>query len=250
MSVAWLAPDWAAPRGVRALSTWREGGVSSGKYASLNLGSRVGDEAAAVAENRRRLAVAAGLPAEPCWLRQVHGPAVADLDTPLAAAPDSPQPGLDAAITRKQGRVCAILTADCIPVLFATADGAAVGAAHAGWRGLAAGVLAATAAALNGKPKTLLAWIGPCIGPLAYEVGSDVRDAVLAAIPGAAHAFLPNARSRFMADLPLIARLQLQALGIERIYGGTECTYRDANRYFSHRRDGQTGRQATLIWLE
>jgi purine-nucleoside/S-methyl-5'-thioadenosine phosphorylase / adenosine deaminase len=247
---AWLVPDWPMPRGVRALSTWRAGGASSGVYASLNLGSRVGDEDAAVAQNRRLLALAAGLPAEPCWLRQVHGSEVADLDAPPSAAPLAPQPGQDAAITRQRGRVCAILTADCMPVLFASAHGGLIGAAHAGWRGLAAGVLAATVAALKGDPLALMAWIGPCIGPDAYEVGPEVRDAMLAAMPDAAGAFRAGAGPRFMADLPLIARLQLQALGLERIYGGTECTYRDPGRYFSYRRDGQTGRQATLIWLE
>ncbi len=247
---AWLVPDWPVPRGVRALSTWRSGGASSGVYASLNLGSAVGDDDAAVAENRRLLALAAGLPAEPCWLRQVHGSEVADLDAPPAAAHPVPQPGQDAAITRQRGRVCAILTADCLPVLFTSADGEAVGAAHAGWRGLAAGVLAATVAALKGDPSALMAWIGPCIGPDAYEVGPEVRAAMLAAMPDAAGALRAGAGSRFMADLPQIARLQLQALGLERIYGGTECTYRDPGRYFSYRRDGQTGRQATLIWLD
>lgn len=250
MSLSWLVPDWPVPRGVRALSTWRPGGVSSGVYASLNLGSRVGDDDAAVAENRRLIALAAGLPAEPCWLRQVHGTEVADLDAPPSAQSPGTQPGQDAAITRKPGRVCAILSADCLPVLFAAADGGAVGAAHAGWRGLAAGVLAATVAALRVSPEALMAWIGPCIGPEAYEVGPEVHDQMLAAMPGAAHAFRAGAGARFMADLPLIARLQLQALGLVRIHGGTECTYRDPGRYFSYRRDGETGRQATLIWLE
>jgi polyphenol oxidase len=250
MSATWIVPDWPAPRGVRALSTWRSGGVSSGVYASLNLGSRVGDEASAVAENRRLLMQGAGLPAEPCWLRQVHGTDVADLDTPPAAAPPDSPPEADAAITRHGGRVCAILTADCVPVLFASTDGRAVGAAHAGWRGLAAGVLRATVTALKSEPRVLMAWIGPCIGPEAYEVGPEVRDAMLAAMPGAAQAFRAAAGSRFMADLPQIARLQLQASGVARIFGGTECTYRDPDRYFSHRRDGQTGRQATLIWLD
>lgn len=250
MSASWLIPDWPAPRGVRALSTWRSGGVSTGAYASLNLGSRVGDEAAAVAANRRLLALAAGLPAEPCWLRQVHGTEVADLDAPAAAGAPESSPGEDAVITRQRGRVCAILTADCVPVLFASPEGGLIGAAHAGWRGLAAGVLQATVAALKGEPKALMAWIGPCIGPEAYEVGPEVRDAVLAAMPGAAPAFRAGSGSRFMADLPQIARLQLKASGVARIFGGTECTYQDPGRYFSHRRDGQTGRQATLIWLE
>jgi YfiH family protein len=231
---------------VRAISSWRGGGVSTGAYESLNLGDHVGDLPASVGENRRRLAAAAGLPAEPQWLRQVHGNVVADLDAPLTRALQ----GRDAAFTRRAGSVCAILTADCIPVLFASMDGAVVGAAHAGWRGLAAGVLGATSRAMSVEPTALLAWIGPCIGPRHYEVGAEVRDAMLAAMPGAAVAFQPNARSRFWADLALIARLQLQNLGLTGIFSSNACTHADANRYFSHRRDGQTGRQATLIWLE
>jgi polyphenol oxidase len=250
MSVAWLTPDWPVPPGVRALSTWRGGGVSSGKYESLNLGSHVGDEGSAVAENRRRLVVAANLPAEPFWLRQVHGAEVADLDAALPAPMSVPSLGRDASYTRKPGRICAILSADCLPVLLAAADASVIGAAHAGWRGLSAGVLAATVRAVGADPATLIAWIGPCIGPAAYEVGPEVRDAMLAAMPAAASAFRITARSRFMADLPLLARLQLQALGLRGIYGGTVCTYADSGRYFSHRRDGQSGRQATLIWQE
>jgi YfiH family protein len=244
MSVAWLTPDWPAPPGVRALSTWRGGGVSTGAYESLNLGSHVGDLGTAVAENRRRLAFDARLPAEPCWLQQVHGALVADLDT------DASLVGKDASFTRKPSRICAILTADCLPVLIAAADGSLVGAAHAGWRGLAAGVLASTLKAMGADPASLIAWIGPGIGPGAYEVGPEVREAMLAAMPGAAQAFRANARSRFMADLPRIARAQLQELGLRRVHGGTACTYADKERYFSHRRDGRTGRQATLIWLE
>ena len=242
MSIAWIAPDWPTPRGVRALSTFRSGGISSGRYESLNLGDHVGDEGAAVAENRTRLALAAKLPAEPCWLRQVHGKEVADVDTPVASN--------DASFTRREGRVCAILSADCLPVLFASTEARVIGAAHAGWRGLVAGVLAATVRAMDEAPSALIAWIGPCIGPLAYEVGAEVRDAVLAGMPTAAPAFEPNAAGRFRTDLPGIARLQLYALGISRIYGGTECTFSHPERYFSHRRDGQTGRQGTLIWLE
>jgi polyphenol oxidase len=244
MSVQWLEPDWPAPPGVHSLSTMRSGGVSTGAYASLNLGDHVGDAPSAVAENRRRLHEAARLPDEPHWLRQVHGREVADLDAAPAAA------GRDAAVTRRQGVVCAILTADCIPVLLAADDGRTIAAAHAGWRGLAAGVLAATADAMGAGPSTLIAWIGPCIGPAAFEVGPEVREALQGAIPGAAAAFRANERSRFMADLPLLARLQLKSAGVRRIYGASECTWSDANRYFSHRRDGQTGRQATLIWRE
>ena len=250
MSVAWLTPEWPAPPRVRALSTWRGGGVSTGKYESLNLGTHVDDEGTAVAENRRRLAEAARLPAEPCWLRQMHGTEVADLDSAVPAAMSVPLSSRDASYTRTPGRICAILTADCLPLLIVDVDGSVIGAVHAGWRGLCAGVLAATVRAMGTDPAALIAWIGPCIGPAAYEVGPEVRDALVAAMPAAAPAFRINARSRFMADLPLIARLQLQALGLRAIYGGTVCTYADKSRYFSHRRDGQSGRQATLIWLE
>jgi YfiH family protein len=263
--VHWVLPEWQAPAGVRALSTRRAGGVSSGVYASWNLGDHVGDAPEAVAENRRRLRAAAGLPAEPVWLRQVHGSAVADLDGArgggqghgdrggAARAGDSSAgagEGFDAAFTRRRGRVCAILTADCLPVLFAAADGGAVAAAHAGWRGLAAGVLPATVKALGVAPKDLLAWIGPAIGPRHFEVGPEVREALLALDPGAVSSFTLNSRGRFLADLPALAQRQLAAAGVGRIAATDECTYADPARYFSHRRDGQCGRQATLIWLE
>jgi YfiH family protein len=247
VSVTWLTPDWPAPARVQALSTTRGGGISQGAYASLNLGDHVGDDPAAVAANRRLLREAARLPAEPSWLRQVHGTAVVDLDALPALRPGSP-PQADAAIARAAGRICAILTADCVPVLFAAADGSAVGAAHAGWRGLAAGVLAATVRALAVEPGALLAWIGPCIGAAAYEVGPEVRAALLAADPGAVGAFEDTRPGHWRADLPQLARRHLGRLGIRSIHGGGDCTHRDAGRFFSHRRDGQTGRQATLIW--
>jgi YfiH family protein len=234
---------------VRALSTLRGGGVSGSSYATLNLGDHVGDAAAAVAENRRSLRAAAGLPAEPTWLVQVHGICVRDLD-----ALGGPGPA-DAAVTAQPGRVCAILTADCLPVLLAVDSGAVhtgarVGAAHAGWRGLAGGVIEATVSALGASPGDLLAWLGPAIGPRHFEIGAEVREALLRGDPGAEAAFEPNARGRYMADLYSLARRRLARLGVERIYGGGECTYTDRDKYFSHRRDGQTGRQATLIWLE
>jgi YfiH family protein len=253
MSPGWLTPDWPAPSGVRALSSFRVGGHSTGVYASLNLGDHVGDAPAVVAANRRALRDAAALPDEPRWLRQVHGIAVADLDAP-PVGPAGVAPEADASLTRTPGRPCAILTADCVPVLFAVAApgsvAPAVAAAHAGWRGLAAGVLAATVTALAAEPVSLVAWIGPCIGGDAYEVGEEVRTALLATVPGAAAAFNPSSRGRWLADLALLARLQLRQLGVTRVFGGSECTYRDRDRYFSHRRDGQTGRQATLIWLD
>jgi YfiH family protein len=243
MKPAWLEPDWPAPLGVRALSTWRGGGASVAPFASLNLGEHVGDSAATVALNRANLIAAAGLPAEPVWLRQVHGADVADLDAGV------PTGAADAALTREAGRVCAILTADCLPVLFATETGTAVAAAHAGWRGLVAGVLEATVTALDAAPQSLLAWIGPGIGPGHYEIGAEVRDELMRGDVTADAAFVENSRGRYMADLALLARRRLQKLGIVHIYGGSECTYADAERYFSHRRDGRTGRQATLIWL-
>ena len=241
--ITWLTPDWPAPAPVRALSTLRQGGVSEGPCASLNLGTHVGDSPAAVADNRRALRAAAALPAEPRWLDQVHGSRVRDLDREV----DGPA---DAAVTRQAGRVCAILTAYCLPVLLAAEDGDRVAAAHAGWRGLAAGVIEATVRALGTAPGELMAWLGPCIGPQHFEIGAEVRAALLAADGAADESIRPNARGRFMADLPGLARSRLRRLGIRRVYGSGECTYAQADRYFSHRRDGRTGRQATLIWLE
>jgi polyphenol oxidase len=244
----WLTPDWPAPATVRALSTLRTGGASGPPYASLNLGGHVGDDATAVEGNRRALRDAARLPAEPVWLEQVHGNCVKDLDSPGPAGPS------DAAVTRQPGRVCAILTADCLPVLLANDAGDRVGAAHAGWRGLAAGVIEATVSALGERPGELLAWLGPAIGPRHFEVGAEVREEFLRRA-GAGDteaddaAFVPNARGRYTADLYALARRRLRRLGVDRIYGGGECTYTDDARYYSHRRDGRTGRQATLIWL-
>ena len=250
MNPAWIEPDWPAPARVRALSTLRSGGVSAAPYASLNLGGHVGDAPEAVAKNRRALAAAAGLPAEPVWLAQVHGVEVVDLDAVGdEGILESPRP-VDGAFTRRPGTVCAILTADCLPILLAADSGDAVAAAHAGWRGLAGGVIEATVRALGAAPARLMAWLGPAIGPQHFEVGSEVREALLQDDLGAGDAFVPNARGRFMADLVTLARRRLTALGVSRVYGGDHCTFGDSERYFSHRRDGVTGRQATLIWLE
>lgn len=234
------------------------GGVSAAPYASLNLGAHVGDSAAAVAENRRRLRAAAGLPAEPAWLAQVHGTRVIDLDAEGDFDATAPRPWgpADAAFTRRRGRVCAILTADCLPLLLAAESGDLVAAVHAGWRGLAGGVIEATvralqiAPALRAAPETLMAWLGPAIGPQHFEVGVEVREALLKDDLGAEGAFAPNARGRFFADLYMLAHRRLSALGVGRIYGGGQCTYAEGDRYFSHRRDGVTGRQASMIWLE
>jgi polyphenol oxidase len=243
----WLEADWPAPPAVRLISTFRGGGgagVSGAPYASLNLGDHVGDDAAAVAQNRRRLRAAAGLPSEPAWLNQVHGTNVADLDA------SDPQAAADAAIARRSGRVCAILTADCLPIAFSTDSGDLIAAAHAGWRGLAAGVIPSTVRSMGVAPERLLVWLGPAISAKHFEVGAEVREAFIKRQPLAGEAFQANARGRFMADLTMLARLELKALGVERVYGGGECTYARADRYFSYRRDGVTGRQATLIWRE
>jgi len=241
---AWLRPDWPAPRRVRAAFSLRAGGVSRAPYDALNLGAHVGDAPEAVAENRARLRAALALPAEPVWMEQVHGVRVADLDREARPGP------ADAAVTRTAGRVCAVLVADCLPVLLATRRGDAVAVAHAGWRGLAAGVLEATVAALAVPGAELLAWLGPAIGPARFEVGSEVRAAFLDADADAAVAFRPNERGRWLCDLQRIARQRLAALGVAAVSGGGACTFEDPRRFYSYRRDERTGRMAALVWLE
>ncbi len=245
MKLPLITPDWPAPPGVRAVSTTREGGVSQGPYATLNLGEGSGDDPVAVTENRRRLALGAGLPAAPAWLRQVHGIAVTEL-TGRAAPPVE----ADAAFARRPGAVCVVLTADCLPVLFASRRGTVVAAAHAGWRGLAAGILEAVIARLGEPPGELLAWLGPAIGGTSYEVGPELRRRFLDIDPGWANCFLQGEGDRWFADLTELARRRLRAAGLTAIHGGGLCTYRDPNRFFSYRRDNACGRMASLIWLE
>jgi hypothetical protein len=240
----WIVPDWPAPPGVRALSTTRTGGVSHAPYASLNLGQHVGDDPAAVRENRRRLR--AVLPAEPVWLQQVHGTRVFGVD----GRGVDPPPEADAAWTAARDVVCAVMTADCLPVLFCDDAGTTVAAAHAGWRGLVGGVLENTVAALPVAPERLLAWLGPAIGPSAFEVGDEVRAAFVAADPAAARAFTPGTAGKWMANLFLLARQRLARAGVGRVYGGGVCTVSDPERFYSHRRDRVSGRQATLVWLQ
>jgi YfiH family protein len=243
-TAALLWPVWPAPAGVRAAFTLRAGGVSVAPYASLNLGAHVGDAPASVAENRRRVAAALRLPAEPAWLEQLHGTLVADLDAQARV------PAADAALTRRRGRVCAVQVADCMPVLLAARDASVVAVAHAGWRGLAAGVLEATVRALAVAPAQLLAWLGPAIGTEHFEVGAEVRAAFMAHDARAASAFSANARGRWQCNLAALATARLHALGVRAVSGGQWCTYADADRFFSYRRDGRTGRCAALIWLE
>ena len=238
----WIVPDWPAPAAVRALVTTRAGGVSVGAYASMNLAKHVGDNPAAVAENRRRLR--AHLPAEPLWLSQVHGHAVVCAEDAVEGV------AADAAFTRRMGRVCAILTADCLPVLLCNDAGTVVAAAHAGWRGLAGGVIEAAVRATNEPPARLLAWLGPAIGPQAFEVGAEVRAAFLAHAPSAAAAFTAKEDGKWLADLYRLAEQRLNALGVSHIYGGGRCTFQEADTFYSYRREKDTGRMASLIWLE
>lgn len=240
-----ILPDWPAPPGVRAAFTLRSHGVSRPPFDTFNIAAHVADDPRAVAENRTALRTALELSAEPAWLEQVHGHRVVDLDRQTSL--DSLGPS-DASVTHTVGRVCAIQVADCMPVLFAAADGSGVGAAHAGWRGLAGGVLEETVRAMNTSSGELLAWLGPAIGQAHFEVGEEVRAAFLAADTGAAAAFIVNERGRWQCDLYALARRRLAALGVTRIHGGGWCTYSDPRRFYSYRRDGRCGRMAALVW--
>lgn len=247
-AAAWLEADWAAPAHVRAISTLRSGGTSAGAYSSLNLARHVGDDPARVAANRAWLREAAGLPGEPLWLEQVHGIHVVE----HAAAPvgDAAPPRADAAVAFTPGRVCVVMTADCLPVVFTDRAGTRVGVAHAGWRGLVGGVLEATIEALRIAPGELLAWMGPAIGPGAFEVGPEVRAAFIARHASNEAAFTLNAAGRHQADLYALARGALHRAGVRDVTGGGRCTQREADAFFSFRRDGgRTGRMATLAWL-
>ncbi|NEV62901.1 peptidoglycan editing factor PgeF [Thiorhodococcus minor] len=237
-----LTPDWPAPAQVRACSTTRLGGVSEGPYASLNLGDHVGDDPARVALNRDRLEVHLDLPASPRWLRQVHG---CDILAPGAGHSGAEA---DGAIAATPDEVCVVMTADCLPILICDERGQEVAAVHAGWRGLANGVVDRALMAMAAEAGRLLAWLGPAIGPSAFEVGVEVRDQFIAADPGAAAAFRPSG-DRWLADIFTLARLRLGRLGVERVYGGGDCTYSQPERFFSYRRDGVTGRMASLIWI-
>lgn len=245
-----ITPDWPAPPGVRAAFTLRTGGVSTGCYDSLNLGGRVGDSPAAVTENRRRVKETLRLPADPVWLDQVHGTGVVDLSGDAAAMRAESPPTADAAVASRSSQVCVVQVADCMPVLLAARDGTVVGAAHAGWRGLAAGVLESTIRRLDTQPARLLAWMGPAISAAHFEVGDEVRTAFMLEDVEARSAFVRNSRGRWQCDLYALARRRLAAIGVSAIYGGGWCTYRDAERFFSFRRDGQCGRMAALIWIE
>lgn len=237
-----LLPDWRAPRGVRAFSTTRAGGVSEGPWRSLNLGDHVGDDPANVAENRARLRSV--LPADPVWLKQVHG-------TRCIVADSAPRDAVaDAAVTRAPNVVCAVLTADCLPVLLCDDEASVVGIAHAGWRGLAAGVIEATVAEMATSGECLMAWLGPAIGPTAFEVGDEVRAAFIAGDAEAEFAFAAHGKGKWLCDIYSLAARRLASLGVRRVTRPDFCTVSDAARFFSYRRDGASGRMASLIWLE
>jgi len=238
-----IFPDWPAPANVRAAVTTRVGGVSRMPYDTFNLAMHVGDDPQAVKANRSHLRTALKLPAEPGWLKQVHGIHVVD------AADVANEPEADGSYATQAGTVCAVLTADCLPVLLCDRDGTRVAALHAGWRGLAGGVIEAGVRALAGPRGSLIAWLGPAIGPEAFEVGKEVRSAFVEQEGAAVTAFRDQGNGKYLADLYLLARQRLEKLGITAIYGGGYCTVKDRDRFFSYRRDGATGRLASLIWL-
>ncbi|WP_255587733.1 peptidoglycan editing factor PgeF [Deefgea piscis] len=233
-----LNPIWPAPANVQAKQTTRHGGVSVAPYASFNLGDHVGDDIEAVTANRQQL------PHPAAWLKQTHNTIVVDaaeIHAPIEA---------DASISRTKGAVCVVMTADCLPVLLCDQHGTVVAAAHAGWRGLCDGVIENTVQAMAVPSNTLMAWLGPAIGPNAFEVGDEVRAAFMQHDAAAVAAFTVSSNGKWLADMYLLARQRLNALGITAIYGGGECTFTDSENYFSYRRDGITGRMASLIWLE
>ena len=230
-----IFPDWPAPAHVKALQTTREGGLSKGSYATLNLGGHVGDEPIVVAANRQLLS--SWVPTEPVRMRQLHGTQVID----AAQA--------DAAFVRTADSVCCVMTADCLPILLCDSKGTVVAAVHAGWRGLLHGVIEAAVSGMQVPPSELLAWLGPAIGPQAFEVGNEVRESFINAHGNAKQAFVPQPNGKWLADIYMLARQRLEASGVTEVYGGELCTYTDATRFFSYRRDGVSGRMASLIWL-
>lgn len=243
-----LRPDWPAPARVRAATTTRQGGVSQPPFDSFNLGGHVGDAPAAVAANRQQLRKKLSLPSEPHWLNQIHGITVVNLDTSPEGVPEA-----DASITTTPNTVCVVLTADCLPVLFCDQTGTQVAAAHAGWRGLAAGVLEATVKSFAAPPEQIMVWMGPAIGPQAFEVGDEVRQAFVEFDPAAAQAFTAVQseanEKKWLADVYQLARQRLAAVGVKNIYGGGRCTFNEAEEFYSFRRDGKTGRMASLVWI-
>ena len=240
-----IFPSWPAPECVKALTTCRQGGFSQAPYTSLNLALHVNDESAVVAKNRARLSQRCLLPSEPIWLEQVHGVKVLDLDQVDKSSPLQ----ADGSLSRQQNSVCAVMTADCLPILLCKSDGSAVAAIHAGWRGLLSGVVENAIASLA-EPEKILAWLGPAIGPGCFEVGDEVRQAFYLKSQVMAQAFKASENSKYLADLYALARITLIQQGVKRIYGGDYCTYNQADMFYSYRREPITGRMASLIWLQ
>ena len=238
-----IIPEWPLPAGVAACSSTRNGGISLSPYDSLNLGAHCGDNLEHVEENRRRLFAAGGLPSKPVWLEQVHGKDVLTLTGEAYASKRA-----DASYSNTPGMVCAVMTADCLPVLFCNRAGTEVAAAHAGWRGLCAGVLEETLACFADRPENIQAWLGPAIGPNAFEVGQDVREAFMAVDAAADSAFIP-AGEKYYADIYTLARQRLAKAGVTQVSGGDRCTFTQKQDFFSYRRDKTTGRMASFIWL-
>ena len=238
----YIIPEWPAPQCVRTLQTTRNGGLSTTPYSSLNLGDHVGD--APLTVERNRMLLQPMLPSEPIWLKQVHGTTVVNANQTTC------WPQADACVSTHPSAVCVVMTADCLPILLCNEQGSVVAAAHAGWRGLCDGVIEQTVLSMDVPPHTLMAWLGPAIGALAFEVGDEVKSAFEAKQPEASAAFVPGASGKWFADLYLLARLRLKALGVQKIYGGDYCTYTDTNQFFSYRRDGVTGRMGSFIWIE
>ncbi len=238
-----IQPDWPAPDNVHALVTLRTGGVSVLPYDSFNLAAHTGDDPAHVARNRQLLMASFQLPGEPMWLQQVHGNRV--IRTDPAGTNEA-----DGCWTDTAGQVCAVMTADCLPVFLCTRDGSKVAVAHAGWRGLAVGVIKASVKALSSEPGEILAWLGPAIGPDAFEVGDEVRQTFVGNYPENVTAFKQKDGDRWLCDIYALARIELNQLGVRSISGGQFCTFSDSERFFSFRRDGQTGRMASLIWFD
>ena len=244
-----IVPDWPAPGRVCAASSTRRGGTSRGPWRGLNLADHVGDDPEAVRRNRALLRCGLGLPAEPRWLRQRHTARVVEADGPAADPGTGGSPTGDGMVARTSGVVCAVLSADCLPLLLCDREATVVAALHAGWRGVAAGIVEAGVRAAGAPAARLMAWIGPSIGVDRYEVGPDVRAAMLAGGSEAGAAFRPCGPRKWQADLERLVRQRLARAGVHAVYGGGRCTASDPRRFFSHRRDGRTGRMATLVWL-
>jgi YfiH family protein len=246
--IDWIVPAWQAPPRVHAFVTTRNGGVSRGAFASLDVGGASAGDDAAIAENRRR--IGAWLPSPPVWLEQVHGAGVVVVARDNVDALRASPPRADALVTRLAGCTLAIRVADCIPVLLAARDEGVIGAAHAGWRGLAAGVVEATLAAMDVPAHAVAAWLGPAIGATAFEVGADVHAAFVAGDPGAAAHFAALRAGKWLCDLRALARRRLAAAGVAAIAVDASCTHGEPARFFSYRRDGASGRMAAFVWQD